>query len=335
MNRKPVSDADLAALGKFQGTIERISNFRDQALNHNLGRNLRVVKVLTYLAKMVEDGCLLRGAADCAAAERQNFSSSKTGTHMGLPAAPSQAAHFLPGQIRIGGQNVWNLVSDYSTRSRLEFLFAEVERLPVAFNQADSAAERKGEQCGLAAAFAAACTVVTKQSSSQSIWEPRPVKRTLGATPHPRSPAGRTFHWASVEVPHPDAPAARLFDCSTFGVPHLNSPSGNLMMNEFGRDSNLSLVELVVRGFQVWNSGAKDALRLAATAKREKPGLPPLEGNPFDGYTRESISRRSTAESRLWNQDDAVRILDYYLEDQQQRTTTWARSACLSSLSQL
>src|SRR5262249_32198519 len=109
MNRKRVSDPDRATLGEFQGTIDRNSDFRGQAFNHNLGRNVRVIKVLIYLARMVRDGCLLRGAVDCVAAERQNFSSSRTRTQMGLPAAPSQAAHFLPGQLRIGGQNVWEL----------------------------------------------------------------------------------------------------------------------------------------------------------------------------------------------------------------------------------
>src|SRR5262249_5746707 len=147
--------------------IDRNSNFREQALNHNLGRNVRVIKVLMYLARMVQDGCPLRGTVDCVAAERQNFSSSRTRTQMGLPTAPSQAAHFLPGQLRIGGQNVWKLASDYSTRSRLEFLFAEVEHLPIAFNQADSAAERKGEECGLAAAFASGCALLTRLSDSE------------------------------------------------------------------------------------------------------------------------------------------------------------------------
>src|SRR3954469_15470843 len=133
--RKGVSDPNLAALGKFQGTIDRTSNFRDQALNHNLGRNVRVLKVLLYLARMVQSGCRLQGAVDCVAAERQNFSSSKTRTQAGLPAPASQAAHFLPGQLQVAGQNVWQFASDYSTRSGLEFLFAEVEHLPTAFNQ--------------------------------------------------------------------------------------------------------------------------------------------------------------------------------------------------------
>ena len=341
MNRKRVSSPELAALGKSQGTIERISNFRDQARNHNLGRNLRVVRVLMHLARMAEDCCQLHGEVECVTAERQSFSSPRTGTQMGLPAAPSQAAHFLPGQIRVGGRNVWELASDYSGRSSLEFLFAEVEHLPVDFNQADSAAERKGERCGLAASFAAACAVLIKQFNSQWIGAPRRPLGELGFVPHPHSPVGRMFNWGSVGVPHPDSPAARVFDWSRFGMAHPGSPStlssdfGNWLQKKSDPWGNLNAMGLVVQGFEVWHSGAKDALKLAATVKRDKPGLPPLEGNPFDGYTPESISRRSTAENSLWNQGDAIRILQYYLEDQEQRTAAWARGACGRSPSEL
>jgi hypothetical protein len=94
----------------------------------------------------------------------------------------------------------------------------------------------------------------------------------------------------------------------------------------------VSVAGLVAQAFEVWHNAAIEALEQAATAKGDKPGLPPLEGNAIEGYTAESISRRSTAESRLWNQDDAVRILQYYLEDQQQRTATWAESVFSRSL---
>jgi len=312
MDRKRVSDPQDAALGKFQGSIERISDFRSQAFNHNLGRNVRVVEVLTHLAKMVEDGRQFSGQVTCVAAERQNFSSPKNLTHLGLPAAPSQAAHFLPGQIQIGGQNIWEWAADRSTRRRLEFLFAEVEHLPVAFNQADSAAERKGEPCGLAAAFAGACAAVIKHSDSQ-IGEPPHRPGLTGAVPHPNSPAGRMFDWASMRTAHPDSPASK---------------SSLAFLKNSGRRDHFSVLGLAAWGFEAWRSGAEEALRLAATAKNEKPGLPPLEGNRFDGYTAESISRRSTAGTRLWNQDDAARILQYYLEDQQQRTAAWARGVC-------
>lgn len=325
MGRRSISDPRLSALGKFQGRIERNANFRDQALNHNLGRNVRVLKVLMHLARMVENGCRLRGNVECVKATYQNFSSPRNRTVMGLPAGPGEAAHFLPGQIHIGGRNICELAPDYDTRSRLEFLFGEVEHLPVAFNQADTEAENKGEQCGLAAAFAAACAALIRQSDS--IGGPGHTRRRLDAVPHPHSPAGRVFLWVSAGVPHPDAPAARLFNWS--------ASFGDRSVNEFGGHGGFSVELLVVQAFEVWSRGAKEALKRAVAAKREKPGVPPLEGNRFDGYTAESVSRRSTSEPKLWNRDAALSILEYYQEDQEQYTSDWARTMYPRLLSDL
>jgi hypothetical protein len=333
--RKGVSDPDQRALGKFQGTIDRISNFRDQAFNHNLGRNVRVLKVLLYLLKMVQDGCRLQGAVDCVAAERQNFSSSKTRTQAGLPAPESQAAHFLPGQLQIGGQNVWQFASDYSTRTGLEFLFAEVEHLPTAFNQADSVAENKGEKCGLAAAFASACAALIKQAEFQSVGQRLTIASPASNLPHAYSPAGRYFDWSAYSTPHPHSPAGKLVDWASANVPHPNAP-----LTQFRRSIEPVTLGNVHMGhvhaaFEIWNRGAIPALQEAAKGKRNKPALPPLEGNRFDGYTAESIEARSTAGDSAWNQDDAVRILEYYLQDQQERTEDWARTATGRLLSEL
>jgi hypothetical protein len=136
MNRKTVSDPDLAALGEFQGTIDRNSNFRQQAFDHNLGRNVRVAKLLAYVGMLHQKGVAMAGTVECAAATRQNFSSSKSMTHMGLPTVPNQAAHFLPGQILVGRKEIWRFATSPMTRGHMEFLCAEVEHLPVAFNQA-------------------------------------------------------------------------------------------------------------------------------------------------------------------------------------------------------
>ncbi len=59
MERKPVSDAKLADLGEFQGIIDRNSNFGQQAVNHNLGRNIRVIKLLGYLGLLRRSGTSL------------------------------------------------------------------------------------------------------------------------------------------------------------------------------------------------------------------------------------------------------------------------------------
>ena len=266
MERKPVSDPALAALGEFQGAIDRNSNFRQQAFDHNLGRNVRVVKLLGYLALLRQGGAALTGTVECIAAIRQNFSSSQTMEHMGLPTGPMQAAHFLPGQLKIGGKEVWLLASNPATRSQIEFLFAEVEHLPLPFNQADSAAEAKGKAAGLCAALVHACTTL--------------IRRPLVAKPAPGKIA----------------------------------------------------LELVQAGYDDWQRDALAALGNAAQSKSEKPGIPPLAGNPFDGYTPESISARSTAPAAQWNRDESLRILEYYIEDQRQRTWQWVAARCQGTL---
>jgi hypothetical protein len=160
MNRNPVSDPALAALGKFQGTIDRNSNFRQQAFDHNLGRNVKVAKVLAFITLLRQGGVALVGNVECAGDPPQNFSSSQSMTHVGQPAAPHQAAHFLPGRIRIGGRDLWHFAIKPAARSAIEFLFAEVEHLPLPFNHADSAAEAKGQPSGLCAAFVRGCSTI-------------------------------------------------------------------------------------------------------------------------------------------------------------------------------
>jgi len=258
MERKPVSDPALAALGTFQGNIERNAGIRQQALDHNLGRNLRVCKLLAYLALLRQAGVKVSGAVECIAAIRQNFSSSRNMQSMGLPMGTMQAAHFLPGQLEIGGREVWWLATSTETRTQMEFLFAEVEHLPLAFNQADSAAEAKGKAVGLCAALVQACNEV--------LQEPFATKPAIGKI-------------AS---------------------------------------------ELVRAGNNAWHRHALIALENAARSKAGKPGIPPLKGNSFEGYTPESISARSTASASQWNRDESLGILNCYIEDQQRSTWQWA-----------
>ncbi len=266
MDRKPVSDPALAALGKFQGKIDRNSNFRQQAVEHNIGRNVRVIKLLGYLALLRQKGVPLNGVVDCVAATRQNFSSSKTMMHMGLPTGETQAAHFLPGQLRIGGREISQFATNSATRNQIEFLFAEVEHLPVTFNQADTAAEAKGQSGGLCAALVQACTILIRHKMTSRIV------------------------------------------------------TGQISLG------------LLQAGYGGWLQFAIEGLRDAFISKGEKPGIPPLEGNPFDGYTPESISARSAASTRLVNRDESLRVLQYYMEDQQQRTWHWVFSNCQGTL---
>ena len=121
MTRQRVSDSNLRSLGNFQGKIDRNSNFLQQALNHNLGRNIRVAKLLGYLALLRQSGFPLTGIIRCVAAQRQNFSSSKLMTHMNQPTGPMEAAHFLPGQILIGVDPIWSVAKNPVTRGHIRW----------------------------------------------------------------------------------------------------------------------------------------------------------------------------------------------------------------------
>lgn len=152
MNRSKVSDEQLSDLGDFQGLIERATNPLAAAQNHNLGRNVRVLKLLAFLHRLKSEGVKLNGAIDCTKAIKQNFSSPK----------PMEAAHFLPGQLTIAGREVWLFAQKRRVAAEIEFLFAEVEHLPAPFNHADSEAEAKGQGYGLCAALSSAVTILLR-----------------------------------------------------------------------------------------------------------------------------------------------------------------------------
>jgi hypothetical protein len=187
-------------------------------------------------------------------------------THFGLPAGPMQAAHFLPGQLRIGGKEVWLFAKNRGTAAQVEFLFAEVEHLPTPFNQADTAAEAKGRSGGLCAALVHACTSLIQHKTTK------------------RPAAGKVS------------------------------------------------LELLQTGWIAWQRDALVALRNASASKELRPGIPPLVGDPFEGYTLESISARSTAAKSQWNRDDVLRILEYYFEDQRERTWDWVTAGGQTAL---
>lgn len=149
------TDDDERQLGEFQRLIERNSNPRAQAFNHNLSRNVRAAKVLTLVRLLRDSGKSLSGTVTCIKAQKQNFSSSQ-----GM-----QAAHFLPGTVAIGGQPIWTFISDARFRGHIEFIFGEVEHLPAVFNQADTAAEASRTGVGLCAALAGACAQVLRSGA--------------------------------------------------------------------------------------------------------------------------------------------------------------------------
>ena len=69
--------------------------------------------------------------ASCTAALLQRYSYPR----------PDQAAHFMPGQLRLNGLPIWEYQANTVGRLYLMDMFADVERLPVNFNRADSEAE--------------------------------------------------------------------------------------------------------------------------------------------------------------------------------------------------
>ena len=91
-------------------------------------------------------------------------------------------------------------------------------------------------------------------------------------------------------------------------------------------------LELLQPAYEDWFQLALLGLNNAIHAKQDKEGIPPLQGNPYDGYTLESISARSTASAKQWNRDEALSVLRYYREDQQQRTWQWVVGSCQERL---
>jgi hypothetical protein len=87
----------------------------------------------------------------CTKAIRQHFTSSR--------AEGKQAAHYLPGQLRINSRCPWEFIVDWRTAQELEGYFGDVEDLPADFNKADSAAEAYRTVEGLKKSFARSCTI--------------------------------------------------------------------------------------------------------------------------------------------------------------------------------
>ena len=175
MANRTVPDADAAKDARFnQLTVERFRADARAATEHSTFRNDRVVRVMCYIGILRGLGHIRDNArVDCIAAQRQHFSSPDG----------HQAAHYLPGQIRIDGVYPWNLIKDPRTRIQFESLFADVEHLPADFNKADSAAEA----CGLKDAFARTCQalILRVNQLSGGGLDHRAIREVYQGTWHP------------------------------------------------------------------------------------------------------------------------------------------------------
>jgi len=319
MDRPSHSDPGHAQFGQFQGDIDHGSESdRTSASSHNLGRNLRVLKLLAYLGASLQAGMFISEELECVGGPPQHFSSSTSMTHMGLLAPQSQAAHFLPGKIVVGSGKVpvWMFATNPKVRNEIEDLFCQVEHRPVSFNQADTAAEAKGKPEGLCAALVAACnTLFSQLQVSRPLAGHAPTgSPKLAHVPRPGWLTGTDFELPSQRVPRPNSPAAKISD---------------LLITWRGQESSgltgLKLLPLTVLGnsWSVWHEKALLGFRNAIAKKQDKPGLPPLVGDRFEGYSPESITARSTARNTLHNREASLKILEYYLQDQQRRSWKW------------
>ena len=127
---------DQPALAQFnQVTVERFTNDIAKAIGHSNSRNYRVVQVASFFS-------LIRNSAPTLASAAVMI--EKAHTQMFRSPDGYQAAHYLPGQLRIQSELPWLLLPTTAAREQLQYLFADVEHLPAAFNKADSAAEAKG-----------------------------------------------------------------------------------------------------------------------------------------------------------------------------------------------
>jgi len=127
----------------FQASGNRFSAEGRNALAkaHTAGRNARMLELLMGVSALASHA----RSANAAEGLRQVPGSSASCTRAILRRqwyrAPDQAAHFLPGQLRLDARPVWDYVPNSVGRLYLMDLFADVERLHANFNRADSAAE--------------------------------------------------------------------------------------------------------------------------------------------------------------------------------------------------
>ncbi len=154
MARRYVPDKGLAKYERFRLLkVQRYASDQSLALSHGNSRNTHIVTVLAYMAVLRDPARLSKPMpanpdVTCTAAIRRLFAAR----------GGQQAAHLLPGQIRINNQLPWSFLKEPHVARALENEFAFMTPLDANFNKADSACESKG----LTEAFALACGHVLK-----------------------------------------------------------------------------------------------------------------------------------------------------------------------------
>ena len=158
-------------------SVQRLSSYVSDSINHAMGRNTRIVNVLCYVSLMTARRDINRNAnVSVKGAVWQNYKSQ----------AGRQAAHYLPGQLRINSRNLCDLTNNASLIKAIRCQFGDVDDLPANFNKADTQAEAKGKDEGLCEAFQKAVEYVISNTSTvnefdrnsvrdayRTIWKPR------------------------------------------------------------------------------------------------------------------------------------------------------------------
>src|SRR5262245_4329479 len=108
---------------------------------HTAKRNAYVLELMCGLSAMVSAGRAKGGASRLSGLQLATVSVAGAFRQGVSYSDGNVAAHVLPGQILLSGLEPYHYISNSVGRIFLKDLFEEVDRLPVNFNRADSAAE--------------------------------------------------------------------------------------------------------------------------------------------------------------------------------------------------
>lgn len=144
-----------------QKKVERFKKLESDAINHIIGRNRHVAEVLSYLSMLQNAGAITHVNAHAVGAIYQSTRGSK--------ALKQEAAHQLPCQVLIGGEDPTTLPVNGHPQprrivERMRAAFAAVTVADKALNTADKACERI--EPGIEEAFLLACRAVIQAPSA-------------------------------------------------------------------------------------------------------------------------------------------------------------------------
>jgi hypothetical protein len=108
---------------------------------HVAGRTERMVKLLAATAAIAAAAKWPGASKRLQQFNRGHVRCTKAELQAVAYPFPEQAAHYLPGQIKVGGLPPWEFLNNIPQQDFLRLLFQDTDRLRFTFNQADSAVE--------------------------------------------------------------------------------------------------------------------------------------------------------------------------------------------------